>query len=415
VRILFLTQYFPPEVGAAQTRLHETAVGLHDLGHDVTVLTGPPHYPDGRTRPGYSPWRVRREKLDGVRIVRLPVLVRPNRSLIERTIDQASFAMAAMAAWSVVARSEVVIVDSPPLFLGITAAFFRIVYRRPYLFHVADPWPDYPIEMGALRNPHVIRIARAIETLAYSGAALITTPTRPWVQRIAGHPSATAKVRLLVNGVDVSRFQPDRSPAEVRAELGWPEAMLTLVYVGSVGIAQGLDTLIEAAAPLGDAGVVVHVVGEGFDRDRLAREAADRGLDHIRFEAAVDRDGVPQILAAADGVLVMLRPEPINREALPTKLVEGLAAGRPLVVSADGHASDIVNDAQAGVTAPAGDAVALRRAILQLLESDERSAMGVRGRALAETTYARAQVVRTLSEYLDEVRSAATFHVRHSG
>lgn len=414
VRVLFLTHYYPPEVGAAQTRLHETAVGLRDLGHDVTVLTGPPHYPDGRTRAGYSSWRVRRETLDGVRVVRLPVLVKPNRSLIERSIDQGSFAVAAAAAWPVVARSDVVVIDSPPLFLGLTAALFDIAYRRPYVFHVADPWPDYPIEMGSLRNPHLIRVARAIETLAYRRATLITTPTRPWVQRLSAHPSASTKVRLLVNGVDVARFQRDRSPVEARAELGWPEASLTLAYVGSVGIAQGVDTLIEAAAPLGDAGVVVHVVGEGFDRERLARDVVDRNLHHVRFHAAVESNRVPSILAAADGVLVMLRADPINREALPTKLVEGLAAGRPLVVSANGHAADIVNEAGAGVTAPAGDALALRRAILQLRDSKERTAMGERGRALAESTYDRGRIVSALAEYLEDVRRGASSHPTRS-
>jgi hypothetical protein len=403
MRVLILSHYYPPELGAPQTRLHETAVGLQALGHHVTVLTGPPHYPTGVTRPGYSPWQVRREVLGGVPVVRVPVLVRPNRGLVDRSIDQLSFSASAAVAKGIVDRSDVVVVDSPPLSLGLTASLYRAVYGRPYLFHVADPWPDYPIQMGALRNPFLIRMARSIEALSYRHASLITTVSPGLVQRLSANPEARGKVRLLRNGVDLTRFQPTRSPANARAALGWPEAPLTLVYAGSVGLAQGLDTLIEAVVPLADSGVVVHVVGEGFDRDRLAREVTERGLDHILFAEPVKPDAVPSVLAAADAILVLLRPGSLNQHAMPTKLVEGLAAGRPLVVSADGDAEEIVSRARAGVTAPAGDAPALRRAIEQLQMGDERTEMGLRARSLAEATFDRRQTVRTLSDYLEEI------------
>ena len=403
MRILILSHYYPPELGAPQTRLRETAVGLQALDHDVTVLTGPPHYPTGVTRPGYSPWRVRREILDGVRVVRMPVLARPNRGIVDRSIDQLSFAATAAVAKEAVSRSDIVVVESPPLFLGLTASLYRFAYRRPYLFHVADPWPDYPIQMGALSNPVLIRMARWIEAVSYRHASLITTVSPGIVDRLSANPAARGKVRLLRNGVDVTRFQPARSAAEARAALGWPEAPLTLVYAGSVGLAQGLDTLIDAVAPLAGHGVVVRVVGEGFDRSRLAAEVAGRGLDHIQFAAAVQPDMVPTVLAAADAILVLLRPGSLNREAMPTKLVEGLAAGRPLVVSADGDAADIVSEAGAGLTTPAGDADALRRAIEQFPGGGERIEMGRRARRLAEATFDRKQTVRALSDYLEAI------------
>lgn len=402
MRVLIVSHYFPPEVGAPQTRLYETAIGLQAVGHDVTVLTGPPHYPTGVTRPGYSPWRIRRERLGDIRIVRVPVLARPNRGLVDRSLDQLSFAMTAAAAGPVVERSDVVVVDSPPLPLGLTAGLYRRLYRRPYLFHVADPWPDYPIQMGALRNSALIRIARSIEATSYRHASLITTVSPGNVRRLSAHREARGKVRLLLNGVDVRRFQPDRSPAEARAALGWPEARLTLVYAGSVGLAQGLGTLIDAVAPLYDAGLVVHVVGDGYDRDRLAREVAMRGLHHIRFADPVTRDEVPTVLAAADAILVLLQPGPLNEDSLPTKLVEGLAAGRPILVSADGDVARIVTEARAGLNAAAGDAVALRCAIERLGLVD-RAAMGRRARSLAEARFDRRRTVQALSSYLEEI------------
>ena len=414
MRILFLTHYYRPELGAPQTRLHETAKGLQRLGHEVRVLTGPPHYPDGRTQPGYSPWMVRRESVDGVSVVRLPMVPRPNRGFLDRMIDQASFAAAALAATPIVRWSDVVVVESPPLFLGVTAGIHRLASRRPYLFHVADPWPDFPIEMRALHNPLAIRVARAMETFSYRGASLITTVSPGLVALLSRKPGAKGKVRLLSNAVDITRFAPDRSPRETRLEIGWPEARLSLAYVGSVGLAQGLGTLIEAAAPLADMGVVVHVVGEGFDRDRLAKEVAARGLDHIRFEAPISPASVPTVLAAADAVVVMLRRGPLYEHSLPTKLVEGLAAGRPLVVSASGDAADIVEGAGAGFAAAAEDAGALREVILRMALSTEREAMGRRARSVADAQYDRREMVARLASYLADIASADSRRSRTS-
>lgn len=401
LRILFLTHYYAPEIGAPQTRLRETAAGLRALGHDVRVVTGAPHYPDGVVRPGYSAMRPSRERIDGVQVLRLPVIARRNGGLLDRTIDQGSFAAAAVAAAGQVRWSDVVLVESPPLFLGLSAAILKAIAGRPYVFHVADPWPDFPIAMGALRNPFAQRAAFALETLAYRGATTVTTVTPGLVEHLDAKPAAHGKVRLVPNGVDVRRFDASLDPAAARATLGWPEERLTLVYAGSVGLAQGLGTLLEAVEPLAAEGVSVRILGEGFERDRLEAEATRRGLEHVRFEPGVPRDLVPAVLAAADGVLTLLRRGPLYEHSLPTKLLEGLAAGRPLVVSAAGEAARIVADTGAGVVAGPEDPLALRQAI-RTLGSGDRRAMGRAARRVAETAYDRPAIVDRLATYLEE-------------
>lgn len=401
LRVLFLSHYYAPEIGAPQTRLRETAAQLRALGHDVRVVTGPPHYPDGIVRTGYSALRPSREVIDDVQVVRLPVLARRNGGLIDRTIDQGSFAAAAIAAVGHVRWSDVVLVESPPLFLGLSAVILRAIARRPYVFHVADPWPDFPIAMGALRNPLAQRAALAIETLAYRGASRITTVTPGLVELLDAKPAAHGKVRLVPNGVDVRRFDASLDPAAARAALGWPEERLTLVYAGSVGLAQGLGTLLDAVEPLAGEGVAVRILGEGFERDQLAADAARRDLRHVHFEPGVPRDRIPAVLAAADGILTLLRRGPLYEHSLPTKLLEGLAAGRPLVVSAAGEAARIVADAGAGVVAAPEDPAALREAI-RALGSGDRQAMGRAARRVAETAYDRPAVVDRLATYLQE-------------
>ena len=406
MRVLLLTHYYAPELGAPQTRLRETARELAALGHEVRVLTGVPHYPDGVVREGYAAWRPSVDSIDGVRVRRLPMIPRRNGGFVDRTIDQASFAAAAAVDRGSVRWADVVLVESPPLFLAATARWHRAISGRPYVFHVADPWPDFPIAMGALSNPIARRVAFALESLGYAGAGLVTTVTPGLVELLDAKPAAHGKVRLLPNGVDTRRFDAGADAATARRELGWPEAPLSLVYVGSVGLAQGLGTLIEAVAPLRDHGVVVHVVGEGFERDALAADAAARGLDHIRFEPAVPASRVPALLAAADAVLVLLRAGPLYAHSLPTKLLEGLAAGRPVVVSAEGEAARIVAEAGAGVTAPPEDAIALRQALVALAARDGRAALGVAGRAVAERDFDRRAVVGRLAGYLEEVAGA---------
>jgi len=406
MHLLLLTHYYAPEVGAPQTRLRETAAGLSSLGHTVRVLTGPPHYPDGIVRPGYRTLRPSIEIVDGIGVRRLPMLPRRNGGLLDRSIDQGSFAAAAAVALGDARWADVILVESPPLFLGATAAWLRLVSGRPYVFHVADPWPDFPILLGTLGNPVARRAAFALEALAYHRATFVTTVTPGLVQLLSLKPGARGKVRLVPNGVDVTRFDPDRAPAAARRALGWDEARLHLVYAGSIGLAQGLATLVDAVAPLQEQGIVVHLVGEGFERRRLEEIVLARRLTHVRFHAAVPPSGIPEILAAADAVLVLLRSGSLYEHSLPTKLLEGLAAGRPIVVSAAGEAARIVKNAGAGVAAPPEDATALRDAILGLLDADLVH-MGRSARIAAETGYDRRAIVRGLADLLSDARRPA--------
>jgi glycosyltransferase involved in cell wall biosynthesis len=192
-------------------------------------------------------------------------------------------------------------------------------------------------------------------------------------------------------------------PIEARRLVGWDDADLSIAYVGTVGLAQGVGTLIEAVASLRDRGVVLHVVGEGVDRVALERDAGSRSLGNVRFHAPVAAERIPLVLAAADALVVMLKRGVLYDESLPTKLVEALAAGRPIIASASGETARIVLSAQAGFVAPPEDVVGLRNAIVKCLEADDRHAMGTRARTTAIETYDRAVIVNDLATYLSQV------------
>ena len=407
MRLLFVTHYYAPEIGAPQTRLRETIRLLRDAGDECRVVTNHPHYPSGGVRAGYRPWTVRHDVVDGVQVLRLPVIARPNSGFANRVVDQASFAALAAAAVPSARWADVLIVESPPLFLGFTARWLSGVSGRPYVLHVADPWPDYPIELGALTSPLAIRAARALERWAYAGASAITAPTAGVVYVISKQPQAAGKTHVIPNGVDTRRFLPDMPPQEARQRLGWDEGF-TVTYAGTVGLAQGLQTLLHAAVdlerltPSSTQFPMIRVVGAGVEREALAGLARDRGLQRISFEEPVASDRIPEVLAASDALVVMLRAGRLAEAALPTKLVEGMAAGRPLLVSGAGEAAGIVLGAHAGAVCGAEDGPALAQAILRLsTDTVVTREMGRAARDAAVREFDRPVIVQRLRAILD--------------
>lgn len=407
MRVLLLTHYYAPERGAPQTRLRETVSLLTTMGIGVSVVTGPPHYPDGRVRAGYSWWRPRRDSVDGVTVWRLPMIPRRNGGMLDRLVDQGSFAAAAMSTVPLAQDADVVLVESPPLFLGATAAAVRLLSGRPYVFHVADPWPDFPIAMGALRGRLPIRAAQWLESVAYRYAALVTTPTPGLVSRIGSKPGASGKVRLLPNGVDLDRFVCTGSRSAIRRRLGWGSER-RLVYIGTVGLAQGVGTLVDAMLLLPpDIDLRVVVIGEGAEATELSEKARRLGIDRLTFMPPVDSSDVPALLHAADAALTMLRRGPLYEEALPTKLLEAMAAGKPIVLSADGYSASLVSTGKAGVIAAPEDPAALVEALRRIASSDDLAMMGDNARRAA-APFDRRLIAANLRTYLQEASARAS-------
>jgi glycosyltransferase involved in cell wall biosynthesis len=399
VRLLLVTQYYAPEIGAAQTRLRETVAGLVGRGFQVTVVAPVPSYPLGIVPPSYRAWRPSRERIDGVQIARLPTIAMSGASMSRRLIGQAAFAVASLSVHAIADRFDVALVESPPLPLAITAR--SLAWRGlPYVFHVADPWPDFPIAMGYLKSPLEQRLAYGLEDLAYAGAAAVTTVSPGLVELLDRKPSARGRVELVPNGVEAQRFADAaaETPDAARRRLGWDERF-TIVYAGTVGLAQGIGVLLDAAQLLGDT-VRIRIVGEGLERPDLETRARSMGLCNVVFDPPVPRTGVPDILAAADAGLVVLRRGPLYEDSLPTKLLEAMAAGRPVIASADGLAARIVRDAGAGYVAAAEDAGSLAAAIAACRDDADRRARGVTARTHVLAEYEREAILDRLAAIL---------------
>jgi glycosyltransferase involved in cell wall biosynthesis len=380
VRITFLTHYFPPEVGAAPLRIAALARGLAATGMEVTVHTGFPHYPAGRIQPPYRnrPWLVEHD--EGVRIVRSAVYATPNRGTVRRLLNHAALAGSALATAKASGPADVVIAESPPLFTAAAGVAYARAKRAALALNVSDLWPQSAVELGALSGPRSIRAAEALEGFCYRHSQAITAPTATMVATLDAHPAARGRAHHVPPAVDVARFAPAASqPPERRS--GDP---LRVLYAGTLGLAQGLDGVLDAAALAGPDVVRLQLAGDGPDRAALAARVARDGLRHVELLGPVPSTAVPGLYAAAHAGLVPLRDLPLFRGALPTKLYEVMAAGRPVIVAARGEAAELVVRTGSGVAVPPEDPVALAAAWRGLRDDvDGGLRMGAAGRQTA--------------------------------
>jgi len=406
VKILYLSQYFPPEMGAPSARVHELSREWARLGHQVTVLTGFPNHPTGVVPPEYRGELFRRERIDGITVLRAPIYAAANKGLLRRALNYFSyFAGASLVGPFAAEKPDVVIATSPQFLTGLAGLWLSLLKQAPFVFEVRDLWPRSIVAVGALRAGSLaVRALEQLEQLLYARADRIVVVSEPFVDEIAAHGVPREKIRVLTNGVDLELFAP-RPRAQARRELGLPEQGFLVSYVGTHGLAHGLGTLIETARLLPE--VAFLLVGEGAEKEMLRARA--RGLANLTFWDQRSRAEVARILAASDLSLVMLRNEPLFRTVLPSKLFEIMGAGRAIVSTVDGEARKLVEEAGAGLFSPPEDADALARLLRELSADPARlTALGTSGRAFAEAHYSRPALARRYLALLEELLPATT-------
>lgn len=393
MRLRILSHYYPPEVGAPQTRLAALAHGLAGNGADVTVHTGFPHYPDGEIKPPFRNRPLRSERVDGVRVMRSWVYAAPNRGFGRRLANHASLAASALAAAPAGGRADVLLVETPPLLLAGAAVAYARAKRARLVLNVADLWPDSAVEMGTLSAPRAIAAARLLEHRAYRAAASIACPTEGIYRTLSGRRESSGKTALMRPAVDLERFvramgRTNSAAPNGGADGAGRERPLRLLYAGTVGLAHGLETLLDAAAEA--PGLAVTIAGDGADAAALRERLAARGPANVRMLGAVPAARIPELYAEADVAAVLLRDLPIFEGALPTKLLEAMAAGRPVVLAARGEAARLVEAEGCGLVVPPEDPRALAQALAALAaDPARRAAMGAAGRRAAERDFGR--------------------------
>jgi glycosyltransferase involved in cell wall biosynthesis len=392
MKIVIHTQYYPPEAGAPQTRLHELALGLMRNGIDVTVLTAMPSYPHGRIYEGYKGW-LKVEYLDGVKIIRTAIYPTQSASMLRRMFNYFSFVFTSLliGSWKT-GGADFVLTESPPLFLGMAGFILSRWKKARWIFNLSDLWPESAVELGVIsRKGLSYKISSVLERYLYKQAWLVTGQSKTIIENIHTR-FLDLRTYHLPNGVDVNYFQPGNVQSA--------NENLNIVYAGLHGLAQGLDQILMAAQKLSSEGCIDFIfVGDGPEKKKLIQLAKDMGLTNFHFLDSVSKDKLVQILKSADILMVPLKIQLTG--AVPSKLYEAMSMGKPVILIAGSEAEKIVNAANCGLVVHPGDIDQLVSAIIHLkTHSEERKQMGANGRQAAIRNYDRADIVDKFAHFL---------------
>ncbi len=412
MKILYVSQYFPPEMGAPAARAAELAQHWAQVGHDVSVLTGFPNHPTGVVPPEWRS-RLRRlahhEKVGRVDVFRTWLWPLPNRKAHERMRNYASFCLSAAVRGLSLPSPDVIIGSSPQLLVGLAACWLAFVKRVPFVFEVRDLWPESLIAVGVgSENSILNKTLSAIAGFLYKHADHVVVVTSAFKDHLVQHWRVLpGKISVVENGVETDLFAPESIDANLslRQQLD-AEGKFLVCYVGTMGMAHGLETLLDAADQLRheNPNVLFLLVGEGAEKERIKAIAQSRGLSNVRFLDQQPREKIPAIISASDACVVLLKKTEVFKTVIPTKMLEFMSCARPVILGVEGQAQKIVEEAEAGIVIEPENSRALAHAIGRLAgDPSLGDTLGTNGRKYIARRFSRRQTAENYLHVLEEL------------
>ncbi len=389
MKILYISQYFPPEMGAPSARASELARHWAEGGHEVSVLTGFPNHPTGVVPPEWRS-RLRRltyhEKVGRVDVYRTWLWPLPNRKAHERMRNYASFCLSAALRGLTLARPDVIVASSPQLLVGLSGWWLSFTREVPFVLEVRDLWPESLTAVGVGREDSLLhRTLAVVADFLYQRADRIVVVTPAFKDHLIQCRCISAeKIDVVENGVETDLFSPasQEASAALRAQLG-AESRFLVSYIGTMGMAHGLETLLDAAARLQSEkpGVLFLLIGEGAEKERIRTLAHSRKLDNVLFLDQQPREKIPAFISASDACLVLLKKTDVFKTVIPTKMLEFMSCARPVILGVEGQSQLVLEAAHAGVAIQPENAEDLAQAINKLdADPEQARALGENGR-----------------------------------
>jgi hypothetical protein len=391
MHILILTDNFVPEIAAPSFRARDHAKAWLEEGHEVTVVTCAPNWPHGKPFPGFENRLYQEEWIDGIRVIRLWSYMTANKGFLRRTLDYVSFMFSAILFCWRYPKFDIIVATSPQFFTSVAGWVISFLRRRPWVFEIRDLWPASIKAVGAA-NGRVLRWLERLELFLYRKSNRIVALTESFKRDLIQRGIDAEKIDVVTNGVDTSQFNPSVVSYDARVRLGISRDRFLAGYIGTTGMAHGLETMLDAAAICQTSARHVHflIMGEGAERERLEADARQRGLENLKFADRVPQDEVPNYLAALDVAIIHLRPDPVFETVIPSKLFEFMAMRVPVLMAVKGEAAEIVRSTQCGICSAPGDARAMAEAAMELSRNSAALLqMGQRGEAAAGAIYGR--------------------------
>ncbi len=403
MHILYITQHFPPETGAAPGRAHEMAKNLSKQGNKVTILTGFPNYPDGIIPEEYRGKFYQKEDIDGIEVIRTFLLPDTKKNKWVRMLNYSSFFISSVLGGLPVSNIDIVYASIPPLPVGLTGNILNVFKNSKFVVEVRDLWVDNAIELGQLRDKWLINLARNMENFIYRRADRIVTVTRGFKEKLSGRGFDKSKIRIVTNGFDEEIFTPREKENMVREKYNLIDKFVVM-YAGNMGTAQGLDFVIDAAEMTRDIKDIFYVlIGSGVRKKFLKKKAEKKKLSNILFLGLQPKEKIAEFLSAADVLLISLKNLSIFNVTVPSKVFDYLAMNRPILVGVNGEAGDIIKKAGAGLYFKPGDALDFKEKLMQLYTNRELCLqMGQSGREYALNNFSRNKLAAKLNDILQE-------------
>lgn len=403
MHILFLTDNFPPEVNAPASRTFEHCQEWIGLGHRVTVITCVPNFPTGMVFDGYRnlPWQT--EWVDGIRVIRVWTFIAANAGFWRRSLDYVSYAFTATIASLFVSKPQLVVGTSPQFFTACAAYLVGLMKRIPFVFEVRDLWPESIKAVGALNHSGVLAVLEKMELWLYRRAALIIAVTGSFKKNMISRGVPEDKIEVVTNGVDMARFKPLAKDSALLERYGLREKFV-VGYVGTQGMAHGLETILDAAEKIracdwGDR-VRFVLLGDGAAKKVLIQKAAEKKLENLIFIDTVSKDQVARYWSLLDVSIIHLKKNDLFTSVIPSKLFECMGMGLPVLHGVAGESAEIVEKHEVGIVFEPENARSLCEGILKL-QADSALYEHFKSRCLAAASrYSRPALARKMLDAL---------------
>ncbi len=406
MNLLFVTHYFPPEGNAPASRVHQLCKRWVADGHHVTVITCAPNHPKGRVYPGYRNRLCQTETIDGIEVLRVWTFVAANKGTIRRSLNYVSFLLSAVLVGLFRRRPDALLATSPQFFCGVAGMALRCLRRIPFVLEIRDIWPESISTVGAVRASALIKPLEWLERCMYRSANRVVTVGEGYKEQLVDRKVPAEKIDVIPNGVDIESLKVDEPASVVRQRHG-VDGQFVCAYVGTIGMASGLDVVLAAARMLLDKGrddILFLCVGDGAVREGLQERATNTGLSNVVFTGQRDKLEVPSYLSAADACLVHLKRKELFRYVLPSKIFEAAGMRKPIILGVEGHAAELLESADAGIAIEPENVDQLVSAVECL--ADDRAlceSFGESGHAYVTKHFNRDDLANTYLTILEEM------------
>jgi glycosyltransferase involved in cell wall biosynthesis len=403
MRILLLTDNFVPETNSPALRAYEHAREWVADGADVTVITSIPNFPTGVPLAPYRNRPYQREWLNGIEVIRVWTFLAPNRGVFRRSLDFLSFAASGFFA-GLFRTADVIVATSPQLLTGVAGWWLACIKHKPWILEVRDLWPASIVDVGLMQENLFIRLLSRLERRLYRHATRVVAVSAGIRDGLLACGVPSEKIGIVPNGVDLRRFGAERRSGVLPSDPALRNKVIA-AYVGTHGMAQGLETVVDAADRLKTTNIHFLFVGDGARREAVTAHAKDLGLTNVTFTGLVPLTTAEEYLHLSEIVLIPLKRTKQIQITLPAKIFEAAALGKPMIVSAEGASADLVQRYGAGLVVPPESPDALAGAIAQLCkDSSLRARLAQGGLALARDFDRR----RFAKDMLEQIRQAAS-------